>query len=342
MINIGVIGYGYWGPNLVRNFSETGNSPVLMVADLKSENLVKVQRRYPSIKTTQKVEEVFTNPAIDAVAIATPVHTHYDLCLKALIAGKHVFVEKPLASNIEQAMRLVEEAQKRKKVLFVDHTFLYTGAVQKIKELVDGGRLGKIYYYDSVRINLGLFQHDVNVLWDLAVHDLSIMDYVLGKRPLSVAATGISHIAGEPENIAYLTCFFEDNLIAHIHANWLAPVKIRKTLISGDKQMIVYDDVEVAEKVKVYDRGVVVNDKPEGIYKLLVDYRAGDIWAPHLDNTEALLKEANLFVQCVEKGAGSISDGRAGSRIVHILEAASRSMAEKGRPVDLEWKKLGL
>jgi predicted dehydrogenase len=224
----------------------------------------------------------------------------------------------------------------------VDHTFLYTGAVQKIKELVGEGRLGRIYYYDSVRVNLGLFQHDINVLWDLAVHDLSIMDFVLGKRPTAVSAVGISHIPGKPEDIAYLTCFFEDDLLAHIHASWLAPVKIRQTLIGGDKQMIVYDDVQVAEKVKVYDRGVKVSDDPTGIYKLLVDYRSGDIWAPHLDNTEALQKEAALFVKAVETGLTPPSDGKAGLRIVHILEAASRSMAEKGRVVDLEWGKLGL
>jgi predicted dehydrogenase len=313
-----------------------------MVADLKPENLAKVQKRYPAIQTTSKVEELLNNPAIDAVAIATPVLTHYDLGLRALRAGKHVFMEKPLASNTAQAMELIQEAEKRKKVLFVDHTFIYTGAVQKIKELIETGRLGKIYYYDSVRINLGLFQHDVNVMWDLAVHDLSIMDFVLDKRPTMVAATGISNIAGEPENIAYLTCFFEDNLIAHIHANWLAPVKMRKTLIGGDKQMIVYDDVEVTEKVKVYDKGVVFNDKPEGIYRLMVDYRTGDIWAPHLDMTEALQREANLFIRCVQKGEGSPSDGKAGLRIVHILEAATQSLAQKGKPIELDWKKYGL
>ncbi len=254
MVNMGVIGYGYWGPNLVRNFQETADARVVMVCDLKSENLAKVQKRYPAIQTTTQVEEIFKNPSIDAIAIATPVLTHYDLGLRALRAGKHVFMEKPLASNTAQALELIQEAEKRKRVFFVDHTFIYTGAVRKIKELIEAGHLGKIYYYDSVRINLGLFQHDVNVMWDLAVHDLSIMDYVLDKRPFMVAATGISNIPGEPENIAYLTCFFEENLIAHIHANWLAPVKVRKTLIGGDKQMIVYDDVEVTEKVKVYDK----------------------------------------------------------------------------------------
>jgi predicted dehydrogenase len=224
----------------------------------------------------------------------------------------------------------------------VDHTFVYTGAVRKIKELIDKGRLGKIYYYDSVRVNLGLFQHDVNVLWDLAVHDLAIMDFVLGRKPVAVSATGLSNVPGQPENIAYLTCFFAGDLIAHIHVNWLAPVKIRKTLIGGNKKMVVYDDVEVAEKVKVYDKGVVVTDKPEGIYKLMVDYRAGDIWAPHLDNTEALRRETACFVDCVKGNGKTVSDGRAGLRIVKILEAASASMRNQGRPVRMDWKETGL
>jgi predicted dehydrogenase len=342
MVKLGIIGYGYWGPNLVRNFSEAEGSGVVMVSDLRPENLAKVQKRYPTVKTTTNVQELIDNPDINAVAIATPVRTHYELGMKALKAGKHVFMEKPLAANSQQAAELVAEAEKRKLTLFVDHTFIYTGAVRKIKEMVDQGLLGKIYYYDSVRVNLGLFQHDVNVLWDLAVHDLSIMDYVLGKKPVRVSATGISHIPGGPENMAYLTCFFEENMIAHIHANWLAPVKLRKTLIGGDKQMIVYDDVEVAEKVKVYDKGVMVNDKPEGIYKLMVDYRTGDIWSPHLDNTEALQREVALFVECVRGKASSLSDGKAGLRIVHILEAASTSLAQKGKPVDLEWGKFNL
>ncbi len=342
MINIGVIGYGYWGPNLVRNFVVSDGLNVLKVADLKPENLKKINKLYPAIETTTQVKEIFDDPRIDAVAISTPVRSHYELALQALRSGKHVFIEKPFTANSTQALELIEEANRRKLVLFVDHTFLYTGAVRKIKEMVDGGQLGKIYYYDSVRINLGLFQHDVNVLWDLAVHDLSIMDFVLQRKAIAVAATGISHIPGEPENIAYLTCFFEDNLIAHIHANWLAPVKVRKTLIGGDKQMIVYDDVEVTEKVKVYDKGVVVTDKPEGIYKLMVDYRTGDIWAPHLDTTEALFYETNHFVDCVNHSNQPISDGWVGLRIVHILEAASRSLALKGQPVELEWKKFNL
>jgi predicted dehydrogenase len=228
MINMGIIGYGYWGPNLVRNFSESDGAQVLMVADLKQSNLDKAKKRHPSIQTTLLPQDIFKNSKIDAVAIATPVSSHFDLCMQAFQSGKHVFVEKPLASNSQQVLQLIEEAEKRKRVLFVDHTFIYTGAVRKIKELVDAGQLGRIYYYDSVRVNLGLFQHDVNVLWDLAVHDLTIMNYVLGKKPIAVAATGISHVPGAPENIAYLTCFFEENMIAHIHANWLAPSRFVK------------------------------------------------------------------------------------------------------------------
>ncbi|HVZ80827.1 MAG TPA: Gfo/Idh/MocA family oxidoreductase [bacterium] len=342
MISIGVVGYGYWGPNLVRNFMENEDLQVTMVADLKPENLAKAKKRYPSLRTTSRPEDLLEDPSLQAIAIATPVFTHFDLGLKALKAGKHVFMEKPLASNSQEAYQLVQEAARRGLVLFVDHTFLYTGAVRKIKEMVATGKLGKVHYYDSVRVNLGLFQHDINVLWDLAVHDLSIMDHLLDRRPTAISATGIAHVPKEPENIAYLTCFFEDDLIAHIHANWLAPVKIRKTLIGGDKQMIVYDDVEPTEKVKVYDKGITLTGDPEGLYKMLVSYRLGDVWSPKLDTTEALSLEADAFAEAILKGSRPLSDGVAGLRIVHILEAASRSMAQKGNPVTLDWKQFGL
>jgi predicted dehydrogenase len=259
IINIGVIGYGYWGPNLVRNFSEIPEAQVKTVSDFNTERLAKVQSRYPSIQVTTDCRDIFTDPKIDAVAIATPVSTHFDLAMAALKAGKHVLVEKPMTTSSTQAMRLIEEAQRRNLVLMVDHTFVYTGAVRKMRELVANNGLGNIYYYDSVRVNLGLFQHDVNVIWDLAVHDLSIMDYVLQTRPYAVSATGISHIAGEPENIAYLTLFFDGNLIAHINVNWLAPVKVRRTLIGGNQKMIVFDDLEPSEKLKVYDKGITIN-----------------------------------------------------------------------------------
>lgn len=338
MINIGVIGYGYWGPNIVRNFSEASASRVVAVSDLIGDRLARARGRYPTIQTTEDYRELFADKTIDAIIIATPVSTHFDLAMQALHAGKHVLVEKPLTASTEQGERLLEEASRCKRILMVDHTFVYTGAVRKIKELVEKGDLGQLYYYDSVRVNLGLFQHDVNVLWDLAVHDLSIMDFVLAARPCSVAATGIAHIPGQPKDVAYLTCFFETNLIAHFHVNWLAPVKIRRTLIGGDKRMIVYDDLEPSEKVKVYDKGITLNNGQEGRYQLLVGYRTGDMWAPQLGTTEALRLEAEHFLDCVEHGKQPLTDGCVGLRVVRILEAATHSLAQRGRPVELHWE----
>ncbi len=341
MIGIGVIGYGYWGPNLVRNFAEVPGCRVVAVSDLLIERLAQVRNRYPAIKTTTDYGDLLADPDIDAIVVATPVSTHFPLAMQALSAGKHVFVEKPLAPTTEQVARLIAHAAECDRVLMVDHTFIYTGAVQKIKDLVTEGRLGQLYYYDSVRVNLGLFQHDVSVLWDLAVHDLAIMDYVLGEHPYAVAATGVAHVAGQPANIAYLTCFFERNLLAHLHVNWLAPVKVRRTLIGGDRQMIVYDDLEPSEKVKVYDKGIFLQNgrngaqDEEGIHKLLVGYRAGDMWAPQLSLTEALRVEAMHFVDCIEHRRRPLSDGEAGLRVVRILEAATRSLANGGQPVEL-------
>jgi len=337
-ISIGVIGYGYWGPNLVRNFVEAPGSQVRAVSDLRSERLKLVAERYPNIYTTVNHRELIDDPGIDAIAIATPVSTHFELAMQVLQAGKHVLVEKPLTATVEQGEQLLEEAARRHCTLMVDHTFLYSGAVRKVKELVDGGKLGKLYYYDSVRVNLGLFQHDVNVLWDLAVHDLSIMDYVLNQRPSAVAATGIAHIPGQPQNVAYLTCFFDHNLIAHFHVNWLAPVKVRRTLIGGDRQMIVYDDLEPSEKIKVYDKGITINNGMQGKYQQLVGYRTGDMWAPQLDTTEALRAEAMHFVECIAQGRQPLTNGQVGLRIVRILEAATHSLTDRGRPVELSWK----
>jgi predicted dehydrogenase len=256
------------------------------------------------------------------------------------MAGKHVFIEKPLTQTEDQAKRLIEEADKRNLTLHVDHTFIYTGAVRKIRELVDKGELGDLYYYDSVRINLGLFQHDVDVIWDLAVHDLSIMDYVFSSTPTAVSAAGVNHVAGKPANLAYLTVFFENNAIAHLHVNWLAPVKLRRTLIGGSRKMIVYDDLEPSDKIKVYDKGISVGGK-EDIYRRLVSYRSGDMWAPQLDITEALRVEAQHFLRSVTENTPSLSDGRAGLRVVQILEAASWSLRERGRPVKIGWKGRG-
>lgn len=338
MINMAVIGYGYWGPNLVRNFVEAPGAQVLAVCDHRPERLALAESRYPGLRTTASVREIFDDPAIDAIAIATPVSSHYDLALNALQAGKHVLVEKPLTETSDQARRLIEEAERRRLILMVDHTFIYTGAVRKMYDLVTNNGLGDIYYYDSVRVNLGLFQHDVNVIWDLAVHDLSIMDYILPSYPCVVSATGTSHVLGQPENVAYLTLFFENSLIAHIHVNWLAPVKVRRTLLGGEQKMIVYDDLEPSEKIKVYDKGIVVKDKLDDVHSMLISYRTGDMWAPKIDGTEALRVEAFHFLDCIESGKKPLTDGLAGLRVVQILEAAAGSMAARGRPVEIDLK----
>ena len=336
MIKLGIIGYGYWGPNLVRNFMEASGSTVIAVCDLRPERLNQLTNRYPSIKTCTDTEQLLNEPQIDAVAIATPVSTHFDLALAALRAGKHVLVEKPLASNSEQALQLIEEAATLKRVLMVDHTFVYTGAVRKIRELITDNQLGEIYYYDAVRVNLGLFQHDVNVIWDLAIHDLSIMDYVLPSRAVAVSATGISNIPGQPENVAYITLFFGNPQIAHVHVNWLTPVKVRHTLIGGSDKMILYDDLEPSEKVKVYDKGVRVSQSPEDVYEMLVSYRSGDMWAPRLDATEALHTEALHFIDCIKNNKQPETDGQAGLRLVRIVEAAERSLRARGELVEIQ------
>lgn len=331
MIRVGVIGYGYWGPNIVRNFMEVPGATVVVVSDVSSERLNQVRTRYPSVKITTDARELFVDPDIDAIIVVTPVSTHFELAIQALRAGKHVLVEKPLAATSEQAMTLIEEAQRRNLVLMVDHTFVYTGAVRKIREIVASNTLGDIYYYDSVRVNLGLFQSDVNVIWDLAVHDLAIMDYVLPIKPIAVSATGISHIPGKPENVAYMTLFFPNRQIAHLHVNWLAPVKVRRTLIGGSERMIVYDDLEPSEKVKVYDRGVTLFPQSEAAYELLVSYRSGDMRAPRLDVTEGLRTETLHFIDCIESNKRPETDGQGGLRIVRIVEAAEKSLRNRGQ-----------
>ncbi len=336
-VRVGVIGYGYWGPNLVRNFVEIPGAVVAAVSDKRRERLTQAEARHPSIRTTIDCRDLIRDATIDAVVVATPLSSHYELCAAALQAGKHVLVEKPLAATSEQALRLTQLAAERDLVLMVDHTFVYTGAVRRIKELIDSGHLGRLYYYDSVRVNLGLFQHDISVLWDLAVHDLAIMDYLLGEPPCAVAATGIAHILGQPVNTAYLTCYFNTNLLAHLHVNWLAPVKIRRTLIGGDSRMIVYDDLEPSEKVKVYDRGITLDNGGDELYELLVGYRSGDMWAPRVSLTEALRTETLHFLDCVRGRRQPLTDGVAGLRLVRILEAAGQSLSQRGQPVDLHW-----
>jgi predicted dehydrogenase len=336
VITVGVIGYGYWGPNLVRNFADVPGGQVGFVTDIRAERLSHVRGRYPAVRVSTDYRDLINDPAVDAVAIATPVSSHFDLAIASLRAGKHVLVEKPMTATADQSLALIDEADRRGLVLMVDHTFVYTSAVRKIRELTQGGDLGEIYYYDSVRINLGLFQHDVNVLWDLAVHDLSIMDYVLARTPVSVSATGLAHVAGQPENIAYMTMFFDARLIAHVHVNWLAPVKVRRTLLGGSRRMIVFDDLEASEKIKVYDRGISVNPSPENVYQMLIGYRAGDMWAPQLSLAEALQTEARHFIECIEHRKTPTTDGHAGLRVVRLLEAATQSMTQHGAlvPVD--------
>lgn len=335
MIKTAVIGYGYWGPNLVRNFSESGRTTVVGVSDLREDRLVAAQRRFPGVQATQDAASLIHDPGVDAVAISTPVFAHYDLAMAALKAGKHVLVEKPITATSEQAMRLIDEAAKRNLTLMVDHTFVYTGAVRKIRELVRKGDLGDILYYDSVRVNLGLFQRDVDVIWDLAVHDLSIMNYVLDCKAMAVTASGMSHVTGGPENIAYLTVFCGGNLLGHINVNWLSPVKLRRTLIGGASRMIVYDDMENSEKVKVYDKGITVTNGPESTYQAMIGYRSGDMYAPQLEVTEALGVEIRHFADCIENGAKPITGGEAGLAVVQVLEAATLSMRNRGQLVEI-------
>ena len=337
MIRLGVIGYGYWGPNMVRNFMEVPGATVKAVCDQRVDRLAAVQARYPAVEVTTDAEAIFGDTGLDAVAICTPVSTHFALGMRALASGKHVLVEKPLATSSQESIELMNEAERRKLILMVDHTFVYTPAVQKMRKLIETDQLGRIYYYDSVRVNLGIFQHDINVIWDLAVHDLSIMDYVLPSRPYAVSATGISHVPGGMENIAYMTFFFGQNLIGHIHVNWLSPVKIRRSLVGGGRKMLVYDDLEPSEKLKVYDRGITVNghSSPESVYQTLVSYRSGDMSAPHLDGTEALRTEALEFIRSIETGAQPITSGAAGFRLVTYLEAASKSMRAHGQAVEI-------
>ncbi len=336
MIRIGLIGYGYWGPNLARNFGETEDCQVAGIADFRHERLSQALRRHPAATVTTDPTELIRNPNIDAIVIATPVAAHFDLAMAALAAGKHILVEKPVTTTSDEAERLIDQADRRGLTFMVDHTFLYTPAVRKVRELCDKGSLGSLYYYDAVRVNLGLFQHDVNVLWDLAVHDLSIMDYLLPESPCAVSATGVRHVEDRGEDIAYLTLFFPSSLIAHIHVNWLAPVKVRRTLIGGTDKMVVYDDLEASEKVKVYDKGITLNGDPAKQHQMRISYRSGDAWAPHLDTREALSLEAAEFVRAVNTGTRPLCDGESGLRIVKILEAASRSMNERGVPVPIE------
>jgi predicted dehydrogenase len=332
-MNYGVIGYGYWGPNIVRNLASLDGSQVKAIADMSSAARKRAHKAFPGVYITESATEVIESTDIDAIAVVSPVWTHYELAKAALLNGKHVFVEKPFTSNTAQGEELINLAQQKNLTIMVDHTFLFTGAVSKIRQLLDEGTLGQLYYYDSTRVNLGLFQHDINVLWDLAPHDLSIMDYLIKTQPEGVVATGQSHWNGH-EDVAYMTIYFPEKVIAHINVNWLSPVKVRTTLIGGEKRMVVWNDLEADEKVKVYDKGVDITNR-EGVYKMLVNYRSGDMWAPQLEQVEALRREMTYFEECISSGTTPFNDGCAGLRVVKMLEAASESLSKRGSLVYL-------
>jgi len=333
MIRVGLIGYGYWGPRVARNFNSVPDCRLVAICDKSLELQGRAKLAYSSIHTTSDPCELITSPDIDAIAVVTPVWTHFDLAKAAIANGKHVFVEKPFTSTVEQAEQLIELAARKNVKIMVDHTFLFTGAVKKLRQLVDEGALGKLYYYDSTRVNLGLFQHDVNVIWDLAPHDLSIMDYLIKDKPVTVIATGEKHLNGH-EDVAYITIYFAGGMIAHLNVNWLSPVKVRTTLLGGEKKMVVWNDLEADEKVKVYDRGVNITSG-QNVHDLLVSYRSGDMWAPKVDQVEALSAEAKHFVNCILNDEHPLNDGEAGLRVVKLLEASDRSLRERGTPITL-------
>ena len=332
-IKFGVIGYGYWGPNVVRNLQSITSAEVVGVCDKSPASRRRIHKNSPGVYVTADALELISSPEIDALAIITPVWTHFELAKAALENGKHVFVEKPFTSNVNQAEQLINLAEQKNLKIMVDYTFLFTGAVRKIKQLLQEGSLGKLYYYDSTRVNLGLFQHDVNVIWDLAPHDLSIMDYLIEKSPEALVATGQTHLNGF-EDIAFITLYFPEKVIAHVNVNWLSPVKVRTTLVGGEKKMLVWNDLEADEKIKVYDKGVDIASR-EGVYELLVNYRSGDMWAPQLEQVEALRQELSYFIDCISNDVTPLNDGAAGLRIVKMLEAANKSLRKRGALVNL-------
>ncbi len=333
-IRVGIIGFGYWGPNLVRNLVATEGVDVVYCAEQRQDRRELAARQYPTLKVIEEADRIFDDPEIDAIVVATPVTTHYQLTKRALEAGKHVLVSKPMTRSVAEAEELVELADQRDLVLMVDHTFVYTGAVRRLKELLDAGECGDLYYFDSVRVNLGIFQHDIDVIWDLAPHDLSILAHLVPAEPKSVAAVGADHVGSGFVDMAYITVYYDDGFMAHTHVNWLSPVKVRQILIGGTRRMLVYDDTEPSEKVRVYDSGIKVTTQ-EGIYATLVDYRTGDMWAPKLELHEALAVECAHFVDCIRYKRLPLSSGAAGVKVVRLLEAASQSLAEEGRRVSL-------
>jgi predicted dehydrogenase len=331
MINVGIIGCGYWGPNLVRNFSNLEGCKLVAAGDQNPKRLEAVKHFCSDMETTTSAQEILQDPEIDAVVIATPISTHFDLAREALANRKHVFIEKPMTASVAQAQELVRLSDLYQKVLMVDHTFIYTGAVQKLKLLIDSGELGDIYYYDSVRVNLGLFQPDANVLWDLAPHDFALMTYLLNKEPVSISAVGSSPVRWDgwkQESIAYISVKFEDNTMAHFHVNWLSPVKLRRTLIGGSRKMVIYDHLDSDNQLKIYDKGIQIQEHHDR-YHALVQYRMGDLLVPKVDQTEALSVACKHFIECIETGRRPMTDGHAGLRVVQLLEAAQLSMRSR-------------
>ena len=337
MIRVAVVGAGYWGPNLIRNFMACSGTQLLAVCDRDEKRLAKVLAGLPGVEPVRDFDELLARSDIDAVAIATPVNTHAPMGLAALRAGKHVLVEKPLAASVHEAEQLVKTAKEAGRVLMVDHTFIYSGPVQKIKQILDSGEIGDLYFIDSVRINLGMFQHDVNVVWDLAPHDLSILDYLVGRLPRSLSAFGTCHADNmrEIEDVAYLNLDFSGGLLASFHVNWLSPVKVRHFIIGGSRKSIVYDDLEPTERVKVYDRGITVNGDIEARRGVLVGYRTGDVWSPHIAQSEPLAQMVSHFADCIRNNSEPITSGEAGLRVVRILEAAQRSIKAQGGRITL-------
>jgi len=335
MVKVGVIGCGYWGPNLIRNLTKVSNCRVVAIADQRPDRLEAVRHLNGEMRPTTDAREIIESDCVDAVVIATPISTHYDLAKACLENGKHVMIEKPLARTSAQARELIKVAHQQRKTLMVDHTFIYSGAVRKLQEIVNSGALGEIYYYDSVRLNLGLFQPDVNVLWDLAPHDFSVLNFLMDAVPVRVSASGSSPVrwhGWKRESIAYVTVELEDAMIAHFHLNWLSPVKLRRTLIGGSRKMVVYDHLDAENQIKIYDKGVEVSEDGDR-YKALVSYRTGDLLIPKVDQTEALETACKHFVHCIQTGETPITDGYAGLRVVELLEAAERAMtSERSAP----------
>jgi len=335
MIKIGLIGYGYWGPNLARNFNSNPDFELSAISDFSPDRLQTAGALYPQAKLLDNTEDIFNDNSLDAIAVATPVSTHFELAKKALMAEKHVWLEKPMTEEVEQAETLIYLAEKMKKKLILDHTFIYTGAVRKIKEIIERGELGDMVYYDSTRVNLGLFQQDIDVIWDLAPHDLSIMEYIMPFRKLTVSATGSHYYGKNVVPKALLTIYMENDIVAHINVSWVSPVKIRQTLIGGSDKMVLYDDNQPSEKIKVYDKGVELFETKEDLYHMKVQYRVGDMYAPKLDDLEALKIETEHFADCIKNDKEPITDGRAGLEVVKILVASKKSLEVNGAQIDL-------